>query len=178
MTPRKSSIEGPRVSTVIRAWSDSDWFVHVTASDGRIVRAEFVRYTDSERDSPEPVLRIARDQIRAYFDGSMRAFELPLAPVGSEFAQSVWHAVAAIPYGELRTYGEIAAAIGSPRAAVAVGAANGANPIALMIPCHRVIGAGGDLRGYAYGLDLKRRLLDFEGARSLSRNSTRTQQLF
>ncbi|MCC6159945.1 MAG: methylated-DNA--[protein]-cysteine S-methyltransferase [Deltaproteobacteria bacterium] len=150
----------------------------MTASGDRIVRAEFVRYTDSERDSTEPVLRLARDQIRAYFDGSLRTFELPLEPAGSEFAKSVWREAVSIGYGEIRTYGEIAAAVGSPQAAIAVGAANGANPIALIIPCHRVIGAGGDLRGYAYGLDLKRRLLDFEGARSFSRNSTRTQQLF
>ncbi len=178
MTPRGPEPEGTRASTVVRAWGDSDWFVHVTASAGRIVRAEFVRYTDSERDSAEPVLRKARDQIRRYFDGSLRTFDLPLEPAGSEFAKSVWREVAAIGYGELRSYGEIAAAIGSPRAAVAVGAANGANPIALIIPCHRVIGAAGDLRGYAYGLDLKRRLLDFEGARSVSRDSTRTSRLF
>lgn len=178
MTERERSIETPRVSTVVRAWHDADWYVHVTAADGRIVRTEFVRFTDSERDSAEPVLRSARDQIRRYFDGTLRTFDLPLAPEGSEFARSVWRAVASIPYGELRTYGEIATDVGSPRAAVAVGAANAANPIALIIPCHRVIGAGGDLRGYAYGLDLKRRLLDFEGARSLRRNSTRTQQLF
>jgi methylated-DNA-[protein]-cysteine S-methyltransferase len=107
-------------------------------------------------------LRAAADQLRAYFDGDLREFDLPLAPDGSPFQQEVWAALTEIPYGQTISYAELAAAVGRPDAARAVGAANGRNPIAVVIPCHRVIGASGALTGYGGGLARKRLLLDLE----------------
>lgn len=107
-------------------------------------------------------LRDAVDQLRDYFAGERTAFELPLAPRGTEFQQSVWRALLAIPYGETTTYSAIACKIGKPSAVRAVGAANGANPIPIVIPCHRVIGASGSLTGFGGGIDVKRRLLALE----------------
>ena len=104
----------------------------------------------------------ARRQLDAYFAGDLRAFELPLAPAGSRFQRDVWEALLTIPYGATRTYGAIARQIGRPDRARAVGAANGRNPIAIVIPCHRVIGAGGDLVGYGGGLPRKAWLLSLE----------------
>ena len=104
----------------------------------------------------------AAHQVREYFAGERTAFELALHLEGTEFERSVWAAVAGIGYGETATYGELAARIGRPGAARAVGAANGRNPIALVVPCHRVIGAGGALTGYAYGVERKRALLELE----------------
>ena len=103
-----------------------------------------------------------RDQVHEYFAGTRRAFDLPLAPVGTDFQQRVWAALGAIPCGETRTYGEIAGAIGRPAAARAVGRANATNPLCLFVPCHRVIGTDGSLTGFAFGEELKRRLLDHE----------------
>ena len=103
-------------------------------------------------------------QLRAYFDGDLRTFDLPLAPQGTPFQQRVWRALLTIPYGETRSYANIADAIGKPSACRAVGAANGANPIPIVIPCHRVIGSSGSLTGFGGGIDVKRRLLALEGA--------------
>jgi O-6-methylguanine DNA methyltransferase len=97
----------------------------------------------------------------------LREFSLPLDIEGTEFQKRVWGQVAAIPYGETRSYLQIATAVGSPRAVRAVGAANGANPVPIVVPCHRVIGAKGKLVGYGGGLALKQRLLELEGARAL-----------
>jgi O-6-methylguanine DNA methyltransferase len=105
---------------------------------------------------------IAR-QIAEYFDGRRRVFDLPLDLRGSAFQKSVWAKVASIPYGKTASYSEIAHLVGRPRAFRAVGAANGANPIPLVIPCHRVLGADGSLIGYGGGLDKKRWLLIHEG---------------
>lgn len=102
-------------------------------------------------------------QLREYFEGRRRVFELSLDLRGSRFQKEVWDAVAAIPYGYTTTYGEIARLIGRPDASRAVGAANGQNPIPIVIPCHRVIGADGSLTGYGGGLPLKRHLLALEG---------------
>lgn len=111
-----------------------------------------------------PVLDEAETQLREYFAGTRKSFDLPLAPAGTPFQRAVWDALCAIPYGETRTYAQIAAAIGSPKACRAVGMANNRNPIAIFIPCHRVIGANGSLTGYAGGLDIKKALLALEGA--------------
>ena len=111
-----------------------------------------------------PLLVEAARQLRAWFSGILREFDLPLDPHGTPFQQRVWREVAEIPYGRTRSYQQIAAAIGSPRAVRAVGAANGANPLPIIIPCHRVIGANGNLTGYGGGLALKRRLLEMEGS--------------
>jgi methylated-DNA-[protein]-cysteine S-methyltransferase len=111
------------------------------------------------------VLGEAARQLRAYAAGELTAFELRLRPrFGGAFERRVWAHVAAIPYGTTTTYGEIAAALGAPGSARAVGAANGRNPLPLVVPCHRVIGARGALTGYAGGLNRKRRLLEHEGA--------------
>jgi methylated-DNA-[protein]-cysteine S-methyltransferase len=104
-----------------------------------------------------------RDQLDAYFAGELRTFDLRLAPAGTPFQRQVWDALTAIPYGETTSYGELAESIGRPGSARAVGAANGRNPIAIVVPCHRVIGADRTLTGYAGGLDAKRTLLTLEG---------------
>jgi len=104
----------------------------------------------------------AVDQLGAYFAGQRTDFDLELNLVGSEFQRRVWRALLTIPYGETRSYGQIAEQIGAAGAARAVGLANGHNPIAIIVPCHRVIGASGSLTGYGGGLDRKRSLLDME----------------
>lgn len=106
-----------------------------------------------------------RRQLADYFTGRRRTFDLPLALEGTPFQRRVWAALREIPYGETRTYGELAARLGDPKLARAAGAANGANPVSILVPCHRVIGARGTLTGYAGGLDLKAALLRLEGAR-------------
>lgn len=101
-------------------------------------------------------------QLKAYFAGELKSFDIKLAPKGTEFQKSVWKALCEIPSGETRTYKEIAVSIGNPKAYRAVGLANNRNPIAIIIPCHRVIGANGKLTGYASGLDVKEFLLKLE----------------
>jgi methylated-DNA-[protein]-cysteine S-methyltransferase len=108
-------------------------------------------------------------QLAAYFAGELTEFDLPLAPRGSEFQLRVWNALLEIPYGETASYGQIAAAVGRPDAVRAVGATNGRNPIAVIIPCHRVIGADGALVGYGGGLERKRLLLELEAEHSAPR---------
>ena len=114
--------------------------------------------------STDPLLLEAADQLRAYFAGELREFDVPLAPRGTAFQREVWAAVSAIPFGSTATYSEIAAAVGRPSACRAVGAANGRNPLPVIVPCHRVVGAAGGLTGYGGGLDRKRLLLDLEAA--------------
>lgn len=104
----------------------------------------------------------AFEELEEYFLGRRREFDLPLSPDGTEFQKKVWAALREIPYGETRSYSEIAGQVGNPKAVRAVGMANHRNPIAIMIPCHRVIGKNGSLTGYAGGLDLKERLLKLE----------------
>lgn len=104
----------------------------------------------------------AARQLGEYFAGDRRVFDLPLAPRGDQFQQSVWAQLRQIPYGQTRSYGDLAKAIGRPGAAQAVGAANGANPLSIVVPCHRVLGADGSLTGYAGGLGRKRFLLELE----------------
>ena len=110
------------------------------------------------------LIKKAADQLAEYFAGGRTEFDLPLAPVGTEFQRSVWRALQTIPFGETRSYGDIASQIGNPKASRAVGMANNRNPIAIIIPCHRVIGRDGSLTGYGGGLDIKRQLLDLEKA--------------
>ncbi len=109
----------------------------------------------------EPFRRVKR-QLTEYFSGERKAFDLPLEPAGTPFQLSVLAALQEIPYGETRSYRDIAERIGNPKAVRAVGSANGNNPIALIIPCHRVIGANGSLTGFGGGLESKRYLLDLE----------------
>jgi len=121
---------------------------HVSRAPGRAERSGLVALT--------------LDQIVEYLYGERREFDLPLDLRGTEFQRRVWSVVAGIPYGQTRTYAQIAQAIGKPLAVRAVGAANGANPLPLVVPCHRVLGADGSLTGYGGGLDVKRKLLEME----------------
>ncbi len=135
----------------------------LTEEDGRLVGLSFERGRISDAaEQPTPLLLCAKTQLEEYFSGRRRAFVLPLAPRGTPFQQAVWQALRQIPYGETRTYGEIAGQIGRPRAARAVGMASHQNPIAVIQPCHRVIGVSGRLIGYAGGLDRKAYLLRLE----------------
>lgn len=109
-----------------------------------------------------PVLAEAARQLAAYLDGALTAFDLPLALHGTPFQRTVWAELLRIPYGETMTYGELAGRLGRPSAARAVGAANGRNPVSIVVPCHRLVGSAGGLTGYGGGIDGKRRLLDLE----------------
>ena len=106
--------------------------------------------------------RLVREQVLAYCEGETRRFALTLAPRGTAFQQRVWAALQRVPFGETRTYGQIAAELGNAAGSRAVGRANATNPICLIVPCHRVIGANGALTGFAFGEDIKRRLLEHE----------------
>jgi len=114
-------------------------------------------------DERTPALFAALTQLREYFAGTRRSFDVHVAPVGTEFQRAVWRALLAIPFGQTRTYGDIAAELGDPQLARAVGAASGANPIPIIVPCHRVIGADGSMIGYGGGLKMKTWLLRHEG---------------
>lgn len=139
----------------------------VVAEDGALVGL----YMTGHRPAPDPesfgervddALPAATAQLAEYFAGERTAFDLPLAPRGTAFQQAVWAALRDIPYGETRSYGELAAALGRPGASRAVGLANGRNPISIVVPCHRVVGAGGKLTGYAGGMERKSWLLALE----------------
>ncbi|MDD4537442.1 MAG: methylated-DNA--[protein]-cysteine S-methyltransferase [Lentisphaeria bacterium] len=116
------------------------------------------------RNDHHPLLRQACAELHEYFAGDRRVFTLPIQPAGTPFQQSVWIAMRAIPYGDTRSYGELAAAIGKPGAARAVGQACNRNPIAIIIPCHRVLAAHGAPGGFRAGLAIKRQLLELEAA--------------
>lgn len=109
-----------------------------------------------------PLLQEAEEQLNEYFAGVRREFDLPLAAKGTAFQQAVWAQLRRIPYGKVRTYGQLAAALGKPKASRAVGSACHCNPLCIVVPCHRVIGADGSLTGYAEGLDIKEYLLELE----------------
>lgn len=126
---------------------------------------------DTEHHGEDPLLDKLSDQLDAYFSGQICSFDLPLAPRGTAFQQRVWATLRSIPHGQTRSYSSIAKQIGNPKAIRAVGAANGANPIAIIIPCHRVIASNGTLHGYAGGLDRKRWLLDLETRSLFARSS-------
>src|SRR5512146_3358321 len=132
------------------------------------VRRQLRRQVETALDSGPAGLEAATCQIAEYLDGKRRAFDLPIdwSILSSDFQRSALHAVMAIPYGEIRTYGQVAAQIGYPRASRAMGRANATNPMPLVIPCHRVIGSDGKLHGYGGygGLKTKRWLLELEGA--------------
>jgi len=142
----------------------------IVAQDGAIVAL----YMDTQRHAPGPEafgppgdpaeepFATAAAQLAGYFAGRRTSFDLPLAPAGTEFQRRVWAGLLAIPYGQTISYGELARRIGSPAASRAVGLANGRNPIAVVVPCHRVIGSDGSMTGYGGGLDRKRFLLALE----------------
>ncbi len=139
----------------------------LASSRGQLRLIKFSTATGSDEPPHDWVyddaaLREASNQLQDYFKGRRCGFDTPLAPCGTDFQRRVWEALLDIPYGETRSYKDIAVAIGSPKAAMAVGQANAKNPLPIMIPCHRVIGSKGQLTGYGGGLLIKQRLLDLE----------------
>lgn len=147
--------------------------VSLVEEDGRILALDLIRKDGGVKSGPlaadaareeTPLLREARRQLEAYLAGRLRDFDLPLAPRGTPFQLKVWRALTRIPYGETRSYKQIAEAVDCPRSCRAVGMANNRNPISIVIPCHRVIGADGTLVGYGGGLPIKECLLRLEGS--------------
>ncbi len=137
--------------------------VRLTASEQGLCECRLVR--DGEKKHTTTTSRLLNDaaaQLRDWFAGARRDFDLPLAAVGTEFQQRVWSELREIPFATTRSYGELAARLGNPTAMRAVGAANGRNPLWIIVPCHRVIGMNGKLTGYAGGLDVKEWLLNHE----------------
>lgn len=121
-----------------------------------------VRFKSSMKKQDHPILDETEAQLKAYFARKLDKFLIPLDLAGTEFQKKVWEALLTIPFGQTRSYGQIAGQIGHPKAVRAVGTANGKNPISIVIPCHRVIGANGKLAGFAGGLPIKEYLLDLE----------------
>lgn len=156
--------------------------LRLLSNGSQLLRIEFEKHYggdtvdvtgDNTRDKTcversDPALAACARQLGEYFTRRRRQFDLPLAAAGTAFQQSVWQALAAIPYGELRSYRDIARVIGKPAAVRAVGAANGRNPLPIVVPCHRVIGSNGSLTGFAGGLEIKTYLLELEGALTAS----------
>ena len=142
--------------------------LRLIASDIALVGIWFENGRDAARStlwltrSPSPIIELARTQLKEYFTGSRQVFELPLDPRGTDFQRRVWQRLLKIPYGATTTYGALARELGDPGASRAVGLANGSNPLPIVIPCHRVIGANGALTGFGGGLPTKAALLDLE----------------
>jgi methylated-DNA-[protein]-cysteine S-methyltransferase len=135
----------------------------LTAEEGRITGLHFSPFAIGPEWRHDPrALHDAATQLQEYFAGDRTEFDLPLSPEGTDFQRRVWALLREIPYGETTTYGTLARELGDPKTVRAVGLANGRNPIAVIIPCHRVIGADGSLTGFGGGLDRKRALLDLE----------------
>lgn len=159
MTPRHVTTPSPIGELTIVAEGGAITRLHMDAARDR--PAEAAAFGDVGNPADEP-FAAAILQLGEYFRGTRRDFDLPLAPAGEEFAQRVWALLREIPYGQTTTYGALAQTLGDRHLAQAVGHANGRNPIAIVVPCHRVIGADGSLVGYAGGLDRKRFLLALE----------------
>lgn len=134
----------------------------LTQEDQALTGLHFGEHPQQGAEDPTPLLEEAARQLEEYFAGQRKVFSLPLAPKGTEFQLRVWQALLQIPYGETRSYGELAAMVGNPKACRAVGGANHRNPLSILIPCHRVVGTGGSLTGYAGGLAIKEFLLKLE----------------
>lgn len=145
-------------------YCDTQWGIfEIAEENGAITRLVCVAEKKAQPSMPSPaVLEQAKRQLIEYADGKRKIFSLPLNPKGTPFQQQVWAALQQIPYGEKETYKGIAEKIGNPKACRAVGLANNRNPIAIVIPCHRVVGSNGNLTGYAYGLNMKQELLCLE----------------
>ncbi|MDW5377778.1 methylated-DNA--[protein]-cysteine S-methyltransferase [Halomonas sp. HP20-15] len=138
--------------------------LEIRANDQGITHIRFVDEA-AHTANPHPLIEHCKDQLAEYFRGERREFSLPLAPQGTEFQQRVWQRLREVPFGETCSYATISRGIGCPNSHRAVGAANGRNPLAIIVPCHRVIGSNGQLTGYAGGLPRKLWLLRLEGAR-------------
>ena len=136
----------------------------VIVSDGSAINAMYLenfKYCDGKK-AADSITDLAAKQLEEYFSGKRCRFDVPLRPAGTAFQQSVWQGLISIPYGETRSYKQVAQMVGSANASRAVGMANNKNPIVIFLPCHRVIGSNGSLVGYAYGLEMKRKLLEME----------------
>ena len=170
--------QGALARGAVMTWAGN---ILVSAGPRGVRTAEIPRWSASRSETPSDLdsiiifegggdadalrhLRQALAELREYFGGTRRQFTVALDPQGTDFYRAAWFAVAGVPYGETRTYAEIAQAIGAPDAPRAMGAANGANPVAPFVPCHRIVGSNGRLTGYGPGLPLKARLLAMEGA--------------
>lgn len=136
--------------------------IRINATATGICEIAFIAAEDIVTDKPSSLTRQATEQLQQYFAGTLTRFTLPLCATGTDFQKSVWQQLCAIGYGETCSYGAVATALKNPKAVRAVGAANGRNPIGIVVPCHRVIGANGTLTGYAGGLDKKAWLLAHE----------------
>ena len=152
MSTRSFSVESPVTNLA------------VTTTDGAVTRIRFGK--KARRPAETRFERQVAQQLSEYLAGRRDEFTFPTEPEGTDFDRSVWDQLARIPYGETRTYGQVARAIGKPKAARAVGTANGRNPIPIVVPCHRVVAGGGKLGGFGGGLSLKRKLLQLEAAKS------------
>ena len=143
----------------------SDTTLYVAAGDRGICHISFTDEIppDWHRNDSQPLLREAARQLKLYFERRLKNFDLPLEMNGTPFQRKVWETLLGIPYGKVISYAQLADHVGSPRGFRAVGAANGKNPIPIVVPCHRVINTGGGLGGYSCGLAYKRRLLELEG---------------
>ncbi|MEL7369884.1 MAG: methylated-DNA--[protein]-cysteine S-methyltransferase [Myxococcota bacterium] len=150
----------------VRVLSSALGPIRIVAKDNAIKKIAFVQKSDAALGEPNadgsPLVDRAASQVESYLAGERKGFDLPLAPEGSDHDQKVWRLLQSIPYGTTQSYGEIAQAMNAPGSARAVGLASGRNPIAIVIPCHRVIGANGKLTGYAGGVQIKAQLLDLE----------------
>lgn len=150
--------------TMHDVWYDSPVGpLHLRADDQGLCQVAFSTDRTSPRHTDIPILQQAIDELSDYFAGTRQQFTVPLSLHGTAFRQSVWHYLLTIPYGQTRSYGNVAKALNKPNAARAVGMANHWNPIVIIVPCHRVIGSNGSLTGYGGGLDKKRYLLRLEG---------------
>lgn len=159
MTHRRLTVASPVGRLILVA--DDEGLTHLMLANSDLDAAGLA--ADEVPEAPDdPVLEAAAAQLDEYFAGTRTSFDLPLHLDGNDFEQAAWLALADIPYGETISYAEQAAAIGRPGAFRAVGSANGRNPVAIILPCHRVVGADGSLVGFGGGLDVKRTLLDLE----------------
>ena len=156
MTPSYAQIPSP-VGPLLLAWLPSGLIRLSFRADSTAAWRPPPDWRSSTRDPFG-----AETQLQTYFDGQLQRFDLPLQPAGTPFQGAVWQALARVPYGRTITYGELAALLGKPRAARAVGAALGRNPLPIIVPCHRVVGSDGSLTGFAGGVDIKRSLLALE----------------
>lgn len=145
--------------------ADDGGLIELAFAQGRTAPVIDPAWIDSSRIGGGAALREPVRQLQAFFAGELRDFDFPLKPRGTAFQQRVWALLREIPFGETISYGELARRVGNPAASRAVGLANGSNPIAIVVPCHRVIGSNGKLTGYGGGLENKRWLLDFERAK-------------
>jgi methylated-DNA-[protein]-cysteine S-methyltransferase len=142
----------------------------VIVSDGSAINAMYlenmkvsgVNLVAEGKKAANKITDKAAKQLEEYFSGKRKQFDLPLRPSGTAFQQNVWKALISIPYGETRSYKQVAQMVGNPDASRAVGMANNRNPIVIIVPCHRVVGSNGSLVGYAYGLEMKKKLLELE----------------